>query len=54
MIDEALPEAWFYRRGFKNARMFLLFIWLFVGNVLDMGYRTVLILQGDYSMGWSG
>ena len=43
MIDEALPDAWFYRRGFKNARMFLLFIWLFVGNVLDMGYRTVLI-----------
>ena len=44
MIDESLPPEWFNRRGFINARMFLLFIWLFVGNVLSMGYRTVFIL----------
>ena len=44
MIDESLPHEWFYRRGFVNGRMFLLFIWLFVGNVLSMGYRAVSIL----------
>ena len=41
MIDESLPHEWFHRRGFKLSRMFLHFIWLFLGNVLSMGYRAV-------------
>ena len=43
MIDESLPHRWFHRRGFKKSRMFLLFIWLFAGNVLTMGYKSTLL-----------
>ena len=42
-IDESLPHRWFHRRGFKHSRMFLLFIWLFLGNVLSMAYKSTLL-----------
>ena len=43
MIDESLPHRWFKRKGFKHSRMFLLFIWLFLGNVLSMAYKSTLL-----------
>ena len=43
MIDESLPHALFKRRGFVKSRTLLLFFWLFVGNVLSMGYRSTLL-----------
>ena len=43
MIDESLPHRWFHRTGFKHSRMFLLFIWLFLGNVLSMAYKSTLL-----------
>ena len=43
MIDESLPHEWFHRKGFKSSRMFLLFIWLFLGNVLSMAYKSTLL-----------
>ena len=43
MIDESLPHIWFHRRGFKHSRMFLLFTWLFLGNVLSMAYKSTLL-----------
>ena len=43
MIDESLPHALFKRRGFIKSRTILLFFWLFVGNVLSMGYRSTLL-----------
>ena len=30
-------------RGFKHSRMFLLFTWLFLGNILSMAYRGTLL-----------
>ena len=44
MIDESLPHEWFKRRGYIKARMLILFIWLFFGNVLTMAYRIGFIL----------
>ena len=43
MIDKSLPHIWFHRRGFKHSRMFLLFTWLFLGNVLSMAYKSTLL-----------
>ena len=43
MIDESLPHRWFHRGGFKQSRMFLLFICLFPGNILSMAYKGTLL-----------
>ena len=43
MIDKTLPLRWFHRRGFKHSRMFLLFTWLFLGNVLSLAYKSTLL-----------
>ena len=44
MIDKSLPHRYFHRRVFfKHSRMFLLFTWLFLGNVLSMAYKSTLL-----------
>ena len=42
VIEEGVPETWFNRMGFIHSRKFLILLWLMLGNVLLMSYKSNL------------
>ena len=42
VLEEDVSEKWINRRGFTHSRKFLILLWLMLGNVLLMSYKSNL------------